>query len=241
MANPAFRVIEKVGAGSAEHLATLGGTVKKTAGLLTVTIASAAATGVFLPAIADAAYGILLFSIVAGAVLALVTCFKPQIAEYTSPGYAVFEGIALGIISAVFERQYYGVSAIAVTTTFAVMFVMLFLWKQQIIVATEKFKAVIVSMTAGIAVLYALNMLASIFWTSFLPRSGVVGIGITLAIAGVAAFSLILDFDAIESSVAQGAPKYMEYFNAFTLLITLVWLYLEILKLAKMIMALNDD
>lgn len=243
MANPAIKVIEKTSVQTFGETATLSGTIKKTLGLLIVTIASAVAAGKFLPTDSAASYGIMMFAMIGGAILAFVTCFKPHLAEYTTPGYAVFEGVALGMISAVFERMYYGISAIAVATTLVIMFTMLFLWKQRIIVVTEKLRSVIISMTMGIMALYLINFIVSMFWTSFIPRSGIVGIGMTLLIAGIAAFNLLLDFDNIEQAVANGMPKYMEYFNAFGLLMTLVWLYIEILRLVQMIMAMlnNDD
>lgn len=242
MANPAIRVIEKTNVHTFGETATLSGTIKKTVGLLLVTIISAVAAGMLLPTTSAASYGIMMFAMIGAAGLAFVTCFKPHLAEYTAPGYAVFEGVALGMISAVFERQYYGISAIAVAVTFTIMFVMLFLWQQKIIVVTEKLRSVIISMTMGIMALYLINFVVSLFWTSFLPRSGVVGIGITLLIAGIAAFNLLLDFDNIETAVSEGMPKYMEYFNAFGLLLTLVWLYIEVLRLIQMIMAMvNDD
>lgn len=240
MANPMIRQAENF-AQAGEGTATLGGTIQKTIGLLLVTIASAVASGMFLQT-GEMDYGIMLFAFLGGAALCFVTCYKPHLAEYTVPGYAVFEGVALGMVSAVFERQYYGISAIAVGVTFTIMLVMLFLWKQRIIVVTEKLRSALISMTAGIFVFYLINFIASIFWTSFIPRSGLAGIGITLVIAGIAAFNLLLDFDNIETAVKEGAPKYMEYFNAFGLLVTLIWLYIEVLRLLKMIMALvNDD
>lgn len=241
MANPMIRAIEKESVQTYDETATLGGTIRKTIGLLLVTIVSAIGAGMFLQTASVSTYGIMIFAVLGGAVIGLFTYYKPHLAEYTAPGYAVFEGVALGMISAAFERQYYGISAIAVAVTFTIMFTMLFLWKQKIIVVTERLRSVVVSMTAGIMVFYVLNFIASIFWSSFIPRSGFIGIAITLVIAGVAAFNLLLDFEEIESAVAEGKPKYMEYFNAFGLLVTLVWLYIEILRLVKMIMAMVDD
>jgi len=241
LSNPAFRVMERESSVSYEETATLNGTIKKTIGLFGVTIVSAIVTGTILPSVVSSLYPIMVMAMIVAAILAIVTCFKPNIAEYTTPGYAVFEGVTLGVISLAFEHMYAGIVAIAVATTFAVMGVMLFLWQQKIIVVTEKVRSVIISLTMGVAALYLINMVASIFWTSFLPRSGVVGIGIAVVIAAVAAFNFLLDFDNIEQSVQQGMPKYMEYFNAFSLLLTLVWLYLEILRIIQMIMSLGND
>ena len=156
----------------------------------------------------------------------------------TTPGYAVFEGAVLGIISAQFERMYFGISAIAVGITLATMFLMLFLWRAQIIKVTNQVRSVIISMTGAVAIFYFINIIASLFGFHLMPTSGIFGIAISFIIAGVAAFNFLLDFDNIEQAVSYGAPKYMEYFCAFGLLLTLVWLYIEILRLIQMILAM---
>ena len=123
------------------------------------------------------------------------------------------------------------------------MILMLVLWKTRIIKVTETVRSVIISMTGAVAIFYFVNIIASLFGFHMMPTSGIFGIAIGFIIAGVAAFNLLLDFDNIEQAVAYGAPKYYEYFCAFGLLLTLVWLYIEILRLLQMIMAMfgNDD
>ena len=241
MANPAMKII---GEGSATYAggepATLKGTIGKAFGLTAVTIASAVLSGVYL-ANSSVAYGVLILGFIVGIVLTIVTCFKPTLAPLTTPGYAVFEGAVLGIISAQFERMYFGISAIAVGITLATMILMLVLWRTRIIVVTERLRSVIISMTGAIALFYIINMIASLFGFHMMPTSGIFGIAISLIICGVAAFNFLLDFDNIEKSVSYGAPKYMEYFCAFGLLLTLVWLYIEILRLIQMILAFFDS
>lgn len=242
MANPAMKIISKSSTEYIDAPATLKGTITKAFGLTLVTIASAIASGVFL-ANSPAAYGVLILGMIVGVVLTLVTCFKPHLAPMTTPGYAVFEGAVLGIISAQFERMYFGISAIAVGITLATMILMIVLWKTRIIKVTETVRSVIISMTGAVAIFYFVNIIASLFGFHMMPTSGIFGIAIGFIIAGVAAFNLLLDFDNIEQAVAYGAPKYYEYFCAFGLLLTLVWLYIEILRLLQMIMAMfgNDD
>ena len=237
MANPAMKIISRPTAEYVDSPATMKGTFTKAFGLTLVTIVSAVLSGVYLAG-SPAAYGILVLGMIVGVVLTIVTCFKPQIAAMTTPGYAVFEGAVLGIISAQFERMYFGISAIAVGITLATMFLMLFLWRAQIIKVTNQVRSVIISMTGAVAIFYFINIIASLFGFHLMPTSGIFGIAISFIIAGVAAFNFLLDFDNIEQAVSYGAPKYMEYFCAFGLLLTLVWLYIEILRLIQMILAM---
>ncbi len=164
-------------------------------------------------------------------IVAVVTCFKPELSPYTAPAYAVLEGAALGVLSMVFELSYPGIVATAVMSTFVVVLVMLALWKFRIVVPTARFRSIIVGATMGVAVLYLLNMLMHLFGITLLPTTGPISIIVSLLVCTIAAFNLILDFDNIETSVNQGLPKYFEYFNAFSLLVTICWLYIEILRL----------
>ena len=170
-------------------------------------------------------------SLIAGVVVAFITIFKPTTAPITAPIYAVLEGAALGSLSAIFELKYPGIVTTAVLSTFVVVMSMLALWKFKVIVPTQKFKAVITGAITGIFVLYIINLVVSLFGGSFLPQTGPLSILISLIVCTVAALSLILDFDNIQQAVDAGLPKYFEYFNAFSLLVTICWLYVEILKL----------
>ena len=156
MANPAMKIISKSSAEYIDSPATMKGTFTKAFGLTLVTIISAVLSGMYLAG-SPAAYGILVLGMIVGVVLTIVTCFKPQIAAMTTPGYAVFEGAVLGIISAQFERMYFGISAIAVGITLATMFLMLFLWRAQIIKVTNQVRSVIISMTGAVAIFYFIN------------------------------------------------------------------------------------
>ena len=170
-------------------------------------------------------------SLIAGVVVAFITIFKPTTAPITAPIYAVLEGAALGSLSAIFELKYPGIVTTAVLSTFVVVMSMLALWTFKVIVPTQKFKAVITGAITGIFVLYMINLVVSLFGVSFLPQTGPLSILISLIVCTVAALSLILDFDNIQQAVDAGLPKYFEYFNAFSLLVTICWLYVEILKL----------
>jgi len=235
MANPAINVIKKAQSRYyAGEVATVQGTITKALALIGVTILSAVGANVLIP-LNSAAFTVMTISCIGAFILAIVTCFKPQLAEYTAPGYAVFEGVALGLISTIFERYYHGITATAVAATFVVAALMLVLWKTHVIVVTNKLRSMIVGLTMGVMALYIVDLIASFFSFHLLPRAGLIGIGISVVIVAIAAFNLVLDFDNIEQSVYHGLPKYMEYFNAFALLMTLVWLYVEILRLLQMI------
>lgn len=175
--------------------------------------------------------------IIGGFIVSMIIIFKPQTSRYLAPLYALLEGLFLGGISVVvnnaFAASYPGIVMQAVGLTFAVGFAMLGLYSFRIIRATEKFRSVILSATVGIALFYVITMVLRLFHVNvpFMYDSSLLGIGISIFIVAIAALNLILDFDMIEKGAQMGAPKYMEWYGAFGLLITMVWLYLEILKL----------
>jgi uncharacterized YccA/Bax inhibitor family protein len=175
----------------------------------------------------------LLVGLIGGFVLALIISFKPTTAPYLAVPYAALEGLAMGAISATLERRYPGIAIQAVGATFAVFAAMLLAYKTGLIRVTERFRSVLIGATMAIALFYLITMGLSFFHvnTTGLFNGSALGIGISLAIICVAALNLILDFDIIETGAARGAPKYMEWFSAFGLLVTLVWLYMEILRL----------
>jgi uncharacterized YccA/Bax inhibitor family protein len=168
-----------------------------------------------------------------GFVLALVISFKATLAPYLSLPYAALEGVAIGGISAVLERRYPGIAIQAVGLTFGVLAVLLVAYRAGLIRATQRFRSIVVGATGAIALLYLVTIVLSFFHITVpvLNDSTPLGIIVSLVIVGVAALNLVLDFDLIESGAAQGAPRYMEWYSAFGLLVTLVWLYLEILRL----------
>jgi len=172
-------------------------------------------------------------SVVAGLVVALVTVFKQTWASYTTPVYAALEGVALGGISVVFEARYPGIVSQAVFLTFGTLGALLVAYRSGVIRATENFKLGVVAATGGIALLYLLSFVLGFFGVSvpLIHSSGTFGILFSVFVVVIAALNLVLDFDFIEQGVERGAPKHMEWYGAFGLLVTLVWLYLEILHL----------
>lgn len=228
--NPALSAMKNaagVNFGGLEAGATISGTTTKSILLVALTLL----VGVWSMNYGTMTAGLATISCILGFIVCLVTCFKPNFAPVTAPVYAVLEGAALGSISAIFERQFPGIVSTAVMATFTVVLTMLALWKYKVIVPTQKFKAVITSAIMGICVLYLLNFIFGLFSIHLIPRSGSLSILISVVICAVAALSLILDFEQIQESVDQGLPKHFEFYNAFCLLVTICWLYIEILKL----------
>lgn len=174
---------------------------------------------------------------IGGFVLALVMTFKKEWSPYLALGYALLEGLFLGAISAVFNAafaaKYPGLVMQAVLLTLGTAAAMFLLYQFRIIQATPTFKKVIIIATAGIFVFYLVSLVLRLFGVQmpYLHDSSAIGIGISLFIVAIAALNLILDFDRIEQGAAMGAPKYFEWFSAFGLLVTLVWLYMEMLRL----------
>jgi uncharacterized YccA/Bax inhibitor family protein len=175
--------------------------------------------------------------LVGGLVVAMVTIFKKEWSPITAPIYSLLEGLALGGISAMFEHRYPGIAIQAVGLTFGTLFVLLIAYHSRVIRVTEKFKLGVVAATGGIAVFYLVQFVLGFFGVRFtaINGSGLLGIGFSVVVVIVAALNLVLDFDFIESGVSAGAPKYMEWYGAFGLIVTLVWLYLEILRLLSKI------
>lgn len=174
---------------------------------------------------------------IGGFVLALIMMFKPNWAGYIAPGYAILEGFFIGGISAffnaVFAAKYPNLILNAVGLTLGVALAMFLLYNFRIIKVTDRFKSIIVSATMGIAIFYFIVWILGMFGVNmgFAFDSSPLSIGISLFIVAIAALNLLLDFDMIEKGAEAGAPKFMEWYSAFGLLVTLVWLYLEILKL----------
>ena len=214
---------------------TLNGTVNKTGILLLCAVATAAfAWHTFMQTHSAAAVLPLLWTgLIGGFIFALATIFKRTWAPFTAPVYALLEGLALGSISAVFEVRYPGIAMESVALTFGTMFVLLLAYRSHLIPVTQKLRLGIVAATGAIALFYIAEIVLGFFGFHFgaINGSGAIGIGFSIVIVIVAALNLILDFDFIETGVQARAPKYMEWYGAFGLMVTLVWLYLEILRL----------
>ena len=166
-------------------------------------------------------------------ILAIVTIFKKEWSPVTAPLYAVFEGLFLGTISAWFESMFPGIVMQAVLLTFGVLFMLLVAYRSKLIRVTENFRLGVFAATAGIALVYLVSFVMSLFGSGigFIHEGGTIGILFSVFVVIIAALNLVLDFDFIEQGAKAHAPKYMEWFAAFGLMVTLVWLYLEILRL----------
>jgi uncharacterized YccA/Bax inhibitor family protein len=226
---------------------TLQGTINKTFVLLGLLILSASwiwgkvmqPVSSMFGAMEGAAFpaalvgGAMMVGIFGGMLVGFVTVFKKEWAPVTSPAYAVLEGLFLGGVSAFFEKQYPGIVIQAVALTFGTLFCLLAAYKSGLIRATENFKLGIVAATGAIALIYLVSWIMSFFGASIplIHSSGTFGIAFSLFVVTIAALNLVLDFDFIERGSEMGAPKYMEWYAAFGLLVTLVWLYIEILRL----------
>jgi uncharacterized YccA/Bax inhibitor family protein len=222
---------------------TLNGTVNKTGVMLLLVLASAMFTwskytgpesaADLLPWVMTGAIG--------GLIVCLITVFKKTWVPVTGPAYALLEGLFVGGISAMMEARFPGIVMQAVGLTFGVLFALLAAYRSGLVKATENFKLGVVAATGGIFVLYLVNFGMSFFGKSmpFIHESGWLGIGFSAFVVVIAALNLVLDFDFIEKGVEQGAPKYMEWYGAFGLTVTLIWLYIEILRLLSKLQSRN--
>ncbi|MCB0361990.1 MAG: Bax inhibitor-1/YccA family protein, partial [Bdellovibrionales bacterium] len=175
----------------------------------------------------------LIVALIAGLVCSLVIVFKPTLAPVLSPVYAILEGGILGALTLVMEAVYPGIALQAVTGTFGVFALMLITYRTGLIKVTEKFRSILSLAIGGVFFIYLASWITSLFGFSlpYLHSGGPIGIGFSLIVCGIAAFSLLMDFDLIEKGSQQQAPRYMEWYAAFSLLVTLVWLYIEVLRL----------
>lgn len=178
-------------------------------------------------------YPSLIGSVILGLILAIVISFKPLLAKILAPIYAILEGIILGLFSSFFEVIYPGIVIQAVLLTFGVAFLMNILYRNEIIKVTQKFRSVMLLSIGAIFLTYLISMILSFFGTTIplIHDSGPIGIIFSLIVVTIASLSLLLDFDLIDRQIQAKAHKDMEWYGAFALLVTLVWLYLEILKL----------
>lgn len=227
---------------------TIKGTANKALTLLAIILVAALVTWKMAFGGNALVTPIMMGGLIVGTIFSFITIFKPEKAKFTSIIYAICEGLVLGGISAMYEMSMvdpatgegHGIVFNAVLLTIGVFFVMLYLYKQRIIQPTKKFTIGLMAAMGAIAIVYLIDLIMGFFGSSigFLHSSGPLGIGISLIIVAVAALNFILDFKNVENGVAQGAPEYMEWYCAFGLMMTLVWLYLEILRLLS---KLNRD
>ena len=220
---------------------TLMGTVHKTAALLILLVLTASYTWSLVMGVNDdgqlvaapGIFGYMIGGAIGGLIFALITCFKPTWAPITAPLYAAAEGLFIGAISAFAESRFPGIVLQAVGLTFGTLFALLGAYRSGLIRATENFKLGVCAATGGICLIYLATFILGMFdvHIPFIHGSGLFGIGFSAFVVVIAALNLVLDFDFIENGADHGAPKYMEWVGAFGLMVTLVWLYIEILHL----------
>ncbi len=230
MSNPAFsqKTWTRIGEVTDVGTMTIEGTVNKSGFLILLTILGAC-VGWNLQS-----GGILIGSVIAAAILSFCIIFKPQRAAFLSQPYALLEGLFLGSLSVTYAARYPGIVTNALVGTLGCLAVMLVMYRFRIIRVTEKFKTVMLAATAAIAITYLVSMVMNLFGSAGVPmihESSGAGIAFSVVVIGIAAFNLLLDFDLIEQMYNRQAPKFMEWYCSFALLLTLVWLYLEILRL----------
>jgi uncharacterized YccA/Bax inhibitor family protein len=216
---------------------TMEGAVSKSGMLIAVVIACAVLGGTVAPV------ALALPALVAAFVLGLVTSFKPHLAQRTAVPYAVLEGLVVGLVSSFYADAYGGgIVVYAFGITVSVFAAVLALYATRVIKATENFKLAVAAATLGVMAYYLASFVMSLFGAKLplIASSSNFGIAFSLFVVVLAAANLVMDFDFIERGVEQGAPKYMEWFAAFGLLVTLVWLYLEILRLLAKLQSRRD-
>jgi len=242
--NPIFgkNIFNQAATGTNDGVMTINGTINKTGLMLLIVVFAATFTWrKFFGAIDPANPGVLpsgimvwtMVGAIGGFITAIITTFSPRRAAMTAPIYAVFEGLFLGAISALFEAMYPGLVMRAVSLTFGVFLIMLLLFRSGAIQVTNKFRTIIMAATGGIALVYFVSFIAGMFGANlgFMYGNGMMGIGFSLVVVAIAALNLVLDFDMIVKGANARAPQYMEWYGAFGLMVTLIWLYLEILRL----------
>jgi uncharacterized YccA/Bax inhibitor family protein len=215
------------------NVMTVQGAAQKTFGLIFVVICGAAFTWDLVGRNSASGGAFAIGGAIAGLILCFVTIFKKEWSPITAPLYALAEGLFLGAVSAIYAAKFHGIVLQAVGITFGVALSLMLVYQTGIIRATEKFKMGIVAATGGIFLLYMASWILGMFNVQipFIHENSLVGIGFSVAVVIIAALNLILDFDLIEQGAEMGAPKYMEWYGAFALLVTLVWLYIEVLRL----------
>jgi uncharacterized YccA/Bax inhibitor family protein len=222
---------------------TVSGTASATSLLFVLLLIAAAFGWAAVPSVAEGKNpgfpGIAMIGVLVGFVAVIVASFKPKLARYLAPVYALGEGYFVGAISKTSESFYPGIVVQAAGATLAVFGVMLFLYGTRIIKVTDRMRRIVIGATMGIAIFYLISMVFSMFGhtPSFIHSPTPLGIGFSFLVAGLAAFNLALDFDFIERGSKAGLPKHMEWMAALGLLVTIVWLYLEILRLLSKLRA----
>lgn len=234
--NPVFNenTLGQIGAVPAGQGMTLTGTINKALALFAMLLTTGTVGWILCRSNPAIALPFVLVGVLVTLGLAIAIRFKPQLSAPLASVYALIEGLLLGSISSLFNAKYQGIVLLAVILTFGILGLMLTLYRARILQATPKFTKIVIAGTIAIGIAYGLNLLLGIFGIQDalgLWGNGLLGIGISLVIIVFASMNFILDFDLIERGVEQNAPKYMEWYAAFGLMVTVIWLYLEILRL----------
>jgi uncharacterized YccA/Bax inhibitor family protein len=228
--NPALRADTFQDRATTGERMTVDGTVNRSFALVAILL-----VGVGISILTNP--GLAIVGAIVGFVLALVTAFKKEWSPVTAPLYALAEGVFVGRFSVILEQVYPGIVLPAVSLTIAIFIAFLLIYRTHLIRVTDKLRIGIVAATAGVALVYVADLVLNLlgvhvaYLNEAVAGSGLLGIGVNVLVIGIAAFNLLLDFDFIERGAAASAPKYMEWYGAFALLVTLVWLYIEVLRL----------
>lgn len=245
--NPAFKRLTSPGSGrvirTGEGTMSVGGTINRIAILFLCLLGTAFFAFYQGNANPGHIYPMFWIGMGGGLIFALVTIFKSEWARYTAPVYALFEGLFLGSVSFLFNQLMPGIAQQAIALTFAIFFIMLFAYRSGLIKATQRFRSIVVAATGGIFLFYLVTFALRMFGINipYIHSMGPLGIGISAAIVIIASLNLILDFDSIEEGERSGAPESMEWYAAFGLMLTLVWLYVEVLRLIWILYSFFDD
>jgi len=234
--NPVFgrNWVSKIG--SSSHTMSVAGVVNKAIILLLLVMASSSFIwGQIQSGGLQIAGGALMGAAIGGLVLGIATSFKPEMAKITAPLYSLCQGVLLGSVSYMLEAQFPGIVIQAVGLTFGTAMAMLGLYRSGMIQVTDKFRSVIMSCVGGIMIFYLLSMVLGFFGVVLPIYSGPIGIGLSLFVVAIASLSLLLDFDSIERGAQSGAPAELEWYAAFGLMVTLIWLYFEMLRLLSIL------
>jgi uncharacterized YccA/Bax inhibitor family protein len=221
-------------AAPAGNVMTANGAMVKTIALLILTIVTAAiAWNMAATGSITNIKPILIGTGIGGLIIAVLTVFKPHLSPLTGPLYAVVKGAFVGLISMMFENFYNGIVMQAISLTLGIAILMAALYIMRIIRPTAKFKSIVISATGGIFLLYIATFLLGLFGIDipYIHGSGLIGIGFSLFVVVIASLNLIIDFEMIEVGAQQSAPKYMEWYCGFSILVTIIWLYIEVLRL----------
>ena len=231
--NPAFKRFLEIAATDSQDQMTINGAIHKTLALLVLAIVGASFTWVLAGSNPAAGQTLMIVGAVGGLILAFVTIFSPAKAMLTAPLYAIFEGLLLGGISAYAQAMYPGIALQAVLLTFGTLFALLIAYRSGIVRPTQRFKAGIMAATMAIGLVFVVGFIFSLVGLGRMSifGSGPIGIVFSLVVVVIAALNLVLDFDFIEQGAKRQIPAHYEWYAAFGLLVTLVWLYFEILHL----------